>query len=288
MERVHKSRTVVDDWSLWPSCSSPVTYGPRRHVRHRIGRALNLNISDHRSNQTRRAESRNDSFVSAASRAACTVWSMAIDQAPASEALLDSRNLQPAIRVECGLGAARVANPVALATLGGLPLADLNGAHHSFSSAASFIIAGFLPRYWFVFTKTACSSSTERHYIHGVLTSHDEDAFAGVTGRGSRCRAGRHFRVRALSRLITSGDYRARCVPESSRSSACRWCSKLCSERVNTRQIGIGRDRIAIGRFLSGNRKIGRDSRNRCARAHQDTGAETETDDAVRRTHGGT
>src|SRR5215203_4856080 len=94
MERVHKSRTVVDDWSLWPSCSSPVTYGPRRHVRHRIGRALNLNISDHRSNQTRRAESRNDSFVSAASRAACTVWSMAIDQASASEALLDSRNLQ--------------------------------------------------------------------------------------------------------------------------------------------------------------------------------------------------
>src|SRR5215217_1870262 len=118
MERVHKSRTVVDDWSLWPSCSSPVTYGPRRHVRHRIGRALNLNISDHRSNQTRRAESRNDSFVSAASRAACTVWSMAIDQAPASEALLDSRNLQPAIRVECGLGAARVANPLALATFG--------------------------------------------------------------------------------------------------------------------------------------------------------------------------
>src|SRR5215217_358259 len=146
---------------------------------------------------------------------------------------------------------------------GGLPLADLNGAHHSFSSAASFIIAGFLPRYWFVFTKTACSSSTERHYIHWVLTSHDEDAFAGVTGRGSRCRAGRHFRVRALSRLITSGDYRARCVPESSRSSACRWCSKLCSERVNTRQIGIGRDRIAIGRFLSGNRNIGRDSRER-------------------------
>src|SRR5215204_7303099 len=121
----------------------PLRNGPRRHVRHRIGRALNLNISDHRSNQTRRAESRNDSFVSAASRAACIVWSMAIDQAPASEALLASRNLQPAIRVERGLGAARVANPVAMATLGGLPLADLNGAHHSFSSAASFIIAGF-------------------------------------------------------------------------------------------------------------------------------------------------
>jgi hypothetical protein len=53
----------------------------------------------------------------------------------------------------------------------------------------------------------------------------------------------------------------ARRVPGSSRSSYCRWCSKLCSERVDKRQIGTGCDRIAIGRFSAGNRKIGRDSR---------------------------
>ncbi len=75
IERVHKSRTVVDDWFLWPLCSSPVTYG-RRHVRHRIGRALNLDISDHRSNQTRHVESCNDSSVSArrAPLAPCGRW----------------------------------------------------------------------------------------------------------------------------------------------------------------------------------------------------------------------
>jgi hypothetical protein len=39
-----------------------------------------------------------------------------------------------------------------------------------------------------------------------------------------------------------------------------RWCSKLCSERVNKRQIGTGWDRIAFAGFLAENRKIGRDS----------------------------
>ena len=39
------------------------------------------------------------------------------------------------------------------------------------------------------------------------------------------------------------------------------WCSKLCSDRVDKRQIGTGRDRIASWRFSAGNRKIRRDSR---------------------------
>jgi hypothetical protein len=52
-----------------------------------------------------------------------------------------------------------------------------------------------------------------------------------------------------------------RCLPENSRSGPCRWCSKLCSERVDKRQIGTGWDRIALARFSAGNRKTGRDSR---------------------------
>ena len=58
-------------------------------------------------------------------------------------------------------------------------------------------------------------------------------------------------------------DYRAaRRVPEA-RGSRGRWCSNLCSERVGKWQIGTRQDRIAIGRFLAGNRKIRRDSRER-------------------------
>ena len=37
-------------------------------------------------------------------------------------------------------------------------------------------------------------------------------------------------------------------------------CSKLCSYRDGKREIGIGQDRIAIGRFSAGNSEIRRDT----------------------------
>ena len=62
--------------------------------------------------------------------------------------------------------------------------------------------------------------------------------------------------------LCNFRDYRAvRCVAENSRSSLCRRCSKLCSDRVGKRQIGTRQDRISIRRFLAGNRESRRDSR---------------------------
>ncbi len=54
--------------------------------------------------------------------------------------------------------------------------------------------------------------------------------------------------------------YSTSVCPEA-RLSPCRWCSKLCSDRVGKGWIGTGRDRIAIGRFLAGNCKTGRNSR---------------------------
>jgi hypothetical protein len=47
----------------------------------------------------------------------------------------------------------------------------------------------------------------------------------------------------------------------SQRARAEPRCSKLCSDRVGKPQIGTRQDRVVIGRFSAGNRKIRRDSR---------------------------